>query len=374
MTRARGEKDYVSLVNGLITEASPLSFPENSTTDELNFVLNLDGLVRARRKGFENLVPDFSQAHGGSSTVSFEDALYWRSPNLILVIYRESAPTAKTVLLIHKNDASFTFVDSYEISSTDVEIQLDDNTNYVSIVNGSEPVLLEYEEDLNQLNIYTVDLFIRDFELVDDGLQISGRPASLSDEHEYNLYNAGWYALRKLSSTGKLGDPIEEFSSESASRNISATFVATSTIEGLDDLSLSTLSNGDSITITGSVSNNGTYTVASTQIYSSAPQLVRITVQEVSIVNEGPVTVDLTIPQQFPSNADIATLGLKADSDGNEEFSADTLNETVLGNTEAPRGHYVYNINNFDREARRTSKNTDGTVDSTLTLQQTVAL
>ena len=91
-------------------------------------------------------------------------------------------------------------------------------------------------------------------------------------------------------------------------------------------------------------------------------------------MNEGPVTIDLTIPQQYPSNADIAQLGLKADSSGNEEFSADTLNEIVLGNTEAPRGHYVYNINSFDRNTRLASPSTDGTADSSLTLQTTVNL
>ena len=34
MPRVSGSKDYVSLAQGLITEASPLSFPENATADE----------------------------------------------------------------------------------------------------------------------------------------------------------------------------------------------------------------------------------------------------------------------------------------------------------------------------------------------------
>lgn len=374
MSNARGEKDYVSLVNGLITEASPLSFPENSTTDELNFRLDLGGLIRARRRGFEELVSNFTQLHGGSSTVVFEDALYWQAPDLILIVYRETAPSAKTVLLIHRNDVSYTFLDSYEISTENTSVQIDDLTNFVVITNGEKPTLLEYDESGNQIVIYSVDIFVRDLELVDDGLQISGRPTALTDEHEYNLYNAGWYAQRKLVSTGVLGDPVQEFASESGTRNLSITFVANNTLEAIEDLSLASLSNGDSITVTGSTSNDGTYTVSSTQIYSSAPQLLRIVVQETSIVNEAAVTVDLTVPQQYPSNADIAQLGLKDDGSGNEVFSASTLNETVLGNSEAPRGHYVYNINNFDREARRLSKSLDGTVDSTLTQEATVSL
>jgi hypothetical protein len=34
------EKIYRSFTKGLITEASPLTFPENASIDERNFVLN----------------------------------------------------------------------------------------------------------------------------------------------------------------------------------------------------------------------------------------------------------------------------------------------------------------------------------------------
>lgn len=377
MARASGSKDYISLVNGLITEASPLNFPENSTTDELNFLLELDGLTRSRRKGLANKVNNFSQTRGTSSRTQFEDVLYWEEPNVILFVYRESEPTAKTVLLIHKNNSTYDFVDSYELSSTEsAAVELSANTSFVSITTGnsSKPILLEFDEQSGQILINTVDLFIRDFELLDDDLQISGRPSTLSDEHKYNLYNAGWYAYRRLESTGELGDPVEEFAANTATRSIAATFVANNTIEGLEDLSLGTLQSGDSITISGSVSNDGTYTVSSTQVYSSAPQLVRIITQETTIVNEPSVTVNLGIPQEYPSNADISLLGVKSDSNGVELFSADTLNEVILGNSEAPRGHYVYNINSFDRNTRVASRFTDGTSDSTLTLVKTVTL
>ena len=44
------EKIYRSFTKGLITEASPLTFPENASIDEENFVLNRNG-SRSRRLG-----------------------------------------------------------------------------------------------------------------------------------------------------------------------------------------------------------------------------------------------------------------------------------------------------------------------------------
>ena len=44
------EKSYYTFVAGLNTDASPLNFPDNFSSDEENFILNLDG-SRQRRKG-----------------------------------------------------------------------------------------------------------------------------------------------------------------------------------------------------------------------------------------------------------------------------------------------------------------------------------
>jgi len=49
---AKTERVFRSFVKGLITEASPLTFPENASIDEQNFVLNRDG-SRSRRLGID---------------------------------------------------------------------------------------------------------------------------------------------------------------------------------------------------------------------------------------------------------------------------------------------------------------------------------
>ena len=48
----KGEKAFRSFVKGLVTEANQLTFPENASVDEANFVLNRDG-SRYRRLGVD---------------------------------------------------------------------------------------------------------------------------------------------------------------------------------------------------------------------------------------------------------------------------------------------------------------------------------
>lgn len=52
MPRAETAKIYRTFVKGLITEASPLTYPENASTDEDNMILSRRG-NRARRLGVD---------------------------------------------------------------------------------------------------------------------------------------------------------------------------------------------------------------------------------------------------------------------------------------------------------------------------------
>lgn len=64
MARQRAKVEVNRFTAGLITEASPLTFPDNASLDEVNFVLNRDG-SRNRRLGMrlrtgEGIVPQGS--------------------------------------------------------------------------------------------------------------------------------------------------------------------------------------------------------------------------------------------------------------------------------------------------------------------------
>ena len=52
MATTQATKDYNTFVRGIITEANALTYPENASIDEENFVLNKDG-SRQRRLGMD---------------------------------------------------------------------------------------------------------------------------------------------------------------------------------------------------------------------------------------------------------------------------------------------------------------------------------
>ena len=305
MPRARGSKDYIALTQGLITEASPLAFPEGATSDEQNFLLNTNGGTRQRRKGLENNLGEFSIAGDGGSydSRSIVETYYWEAPNLLLVIYNEArsgSGTMRSIIRFHRGTLALTELAEYVITSTgtaSVDYSVSGSTNFVTLTSdqNEDPILLEYNSDLEEVKVYAVQIAIRDFELITDRVFVSGdsitnRPFLLTEEHEYNLLNSGWYARRKLDSTHALGDPILAFFTES---------------------------------------------------------------------------------NQYPSNADSSILGMKINEDGDNEWSFDALSETPIGNSENPRGHYVFHINDFDRNDIIADPTSDG-AGTTIILKDTV--
>lgn len=306
MPRARGSKDYIALSLGLITEASPLAFPEGATSNEQNFLLDTNGGKRRRRVGLENNLPDFTITGDGGTYDSrgIVETFYWEEPNLLLMIYNEvraGSGTMRSIIRFHKGTIALDFKGEYIITNTAsdaINYSISGSTNFLTITSdqGEDPILLEYNPDTVDVKVYTVDIHIRDFELVDDNMNLTTRSVVLgaADEHQYNLLNAGWYAERIIASSGTSGSPITAFKAETSNTN--------------------------------------------------------------------------------PSNADIAILGMQVDGAGDNEWSFLALDETKLGNTEAPRGHYVYDINDFNRLAKIASPTLDGVPSSTVTLQATVSV
>lgn len=181
------------MAKGLVTEASPLSFPEGATTGEVNFTIDREGLIRKRRLGLKNLVTDFTIERAGARV---ENVVYWRGPSLVCVIVTDDTP--QTVLRFHAVDADFSFIVELPISNFKVGTQVAQTTSLLAITlaNGEKPIICEYNQQNEEIIVQDVEIYVRDFELVDDDLSASARPSSLSENHEYNLYNAGWYQDR----------------------------------------------------------------------------------------------------------------------------------------------------------------------------------
>jgi hypothetical protein len=155
-----------------------------------------------------------------------------------------------------------------------------------------DPVLVEFDEDLGTFKMTTVELTVRDFDGIDDGLDTEFRPQNLTIEHHYNLRNQGWPLTATVNKTRGGGNGIVV---------------------------------GDPIELTKTL----------TQSFF-------------------PVGDFQLAPGIYPSNSDIiyAARAPSAKS-GNEEvigsYSPSHLIDQVYGNTPAPKGHYIFGAFNRDR-------------------------
>ena len=200
----RGSKEYFTFVKGLNTEASPLTFPENTSLDEENFELLLDG-SRRRRLGI-----DYEASYTLQSlTVAATDAITvhtWTSvagnadTNFIIYqvgsrIYRgnNSAPFSGTFdylldLINFKSDAG---TSDATVAATKVCIA-SGRGRLMIVGRYTEPILVTYNPSGAVFTVEAVTLRERDLQGVDDGYQPDYTPPALTAAHKYNLFNQGW--------------------------------------------------------------------------------------------------------------------------------------------------------------------------------------
>lgn len=201
MPRAEANKEYNTFVAGLITEASPLTYPENSSLDELNFVLSRKG-DRRRRQGID-YETGFALTDTGHSQAVFEtlaiSSYEWINVNDI-------AGQSITVVQIGTKLYFFdrlTSAVSSNILNAGEPITIDASGQQVfqySAILGTLIVTtgrtaittLEYDTDNDEIIVADRPVFVRDLFGVEDELGIIVRPSALTTEHRYNLFNQGW--------------------------------------------------------------------------------------------------------------------------------------------------------------------------------------
>jgi len=188
-----------TFVRGLITEASPLTFPENASIEEDNFVLNRDG-SRQRRLGM-----DFEDLNGLINT-AFNSSYF---NNIAITSYKwENVADLATLTVgvvqignvLHLLDLGETapsdnVIDTVTVPSTYLNVPL----QYAAIkgvlvvvgVGGTSPFYIQ-RDSATSYSFTNFPTYVRDIWGVDDGLAVDERPTTLSDEHAYNLLNQGW--------------------------------------------------------------------------------------------------------------------------------------------------------------------------------------
>lgn len=198
------EKQYNTFVKGFITEASPLTFPENSSLDEDNFVLERNG-SRNRRLGL-----DFESGYNLKDTGLTEEVIastrssfyVWASPgglsDLTIGVIRVYNKFWFVNLLDSSPSSAFLNLGNPIVLSTlensDIDAAVINNSFIIVSQELEFPVVLSYDPILDVVTQDEVTIKIRDFFGLNDSLKIIERPVTLSSEHRYNLVNQGWSA------------------------------------------------------------------------------------------------------------------------------------------------------------------------------------
>lgn len=72
-------------------------------------------------------------------------------------------------------------------------VQMTIGKGYLFIVSQAiDPLIVEYDEMTDTIDVQAVVILIRDFDGVDDALTVEEEPTTLSTTHNYNLLNQGW--------------------------------------------------------------------------------------------------------------------------------------------------------------------------------------
>ena len=198
----RGDTQINTFVKGLVTDASPLSYPPNTCLDLINFRLNKDGTI------FRRLGLDFEDNYLLTATGYSADVLatarkafyHWPLPNgnalvdigvvqigakfWFLNLYAQSPSTA----ILNGGNAVTAAVDPSSRFSFAVI------NNYLLVVSNNlpDPYLVSYNYALDSITFETSPILVRDLWGVDDGLDVGERPTTLTPKHYYNLLNQGW--------------------------------------------------------------------------------------------------------------------------------------------------------------------------------------
>lgn len=206
MPRPTQNKLYNSFIKGMITEAGPLTYPENASTDELNTVIKTKG-SRSRRLGLDfepssvtstitgmtdtTPMSEYSwKGVGNDSSVNF---LVVQNKNLLHFYNMDAVPitSAKKSFTVDLTTYLAPFAVSGDLDTTSVQMASGKGWLFVACP-FIDPILIDYNKAGDSITVQKIIIQMRDFDGVNDTLSNEDQPATLSNEHYYNLRNQGW--------------------------------------------------------------------------------------------------------------------------------------------------------------------------------------
>lgn len=195
-----------NFINGLVTEATGLNFPENAVTETYDCEFDLDGSVY-RRPGFDlednYLTKDIDRSAVVVSTYLWTNVAGDGSVTVLVLqvgdtlYFYETDGTGIFSTGAQATTVTLTPVPAAPIITT-TEVQYSDGNGYLFVTHPyCDPVRISYDIAAHTASATTLTLKIRDFEgAVADPYEVDERPTSdlagLNVSHKYNLYNQGW--------------------------------------------------------------------------------------------------------------------------------------------------------------------------------------
>lgn len=241
MPQSNQTAEFNTFVGGLVTEASPLTFPENASIDEANFELNRDG-SRTRRQGmdYEDGLTAYPLSYSITpigtpvvTTFEWKDVAGISSKTFIVCQVHDKA------YIIDRADETLKST-SYVKHSVNLctTCQIPENASFASVdgklvIAFDDPSIkvVSYDSGTDSFSEESVKIKTRDLFGVEDKFTYNGeevdllspeyinfRPVSVAseDNHIYNIRNQGW-AVPRLQWTGTLkSDPVTEFEIDGA--------------------------------------------------------------------------------------------------------------------------------------------------------------
>lgn len=210
MARASSNKLYRNFTAGLITETTPLTYPDNASVNEDNCVIFNKG-NRSRRLGYDFEVgatlSGFTLAPTSYPNTAFQEFAWLAVANQaglnFLVLQQGSTlyfydmsvsplSTGQLPFTINLNTIGSPSSTPALIAATDVYMAA--GRGYLFVVGAQiEPIVVTYDPRAATVSATRLYIQIRDFKGVNDGLANDDEPSTLSGLHNYNLLNQGWF-------------------------------------------------------------------------------------------------------------------------------------------------------------------------------------
>lgn len=197
-----------------MTEASPLTYPENVSTDEDNTVIFRKG-NRSRRLGidyetgfllsdFTNTDPTFAEQEYRWNSVNNDGGTNFlvQQVGATLYFYDLSADPLSAGRKTFTVDLT-TFKAPAATGIEQCEVSMASGKGLLFVVGRAfEPFVIEYDPDTDTIEATRIYIRVRDMDGVSDGLANDEEPTTLSNEHQYNLMNQGWISPTNTGSGG----------------------------------------------------------------------------------------------------------------------------------------------------------------------------